>query len=222
MLMPLWWLIFLVLMSTGQILPKGHLFVLFVLLHFLGSCSTGAIPGGIGRSQSMIAPVQSSVRRETTVDSAGGTSSSPIASNISWWHIVVAIGRGVTKSIMKHNTPHAGIIVVKGNPVRLLDCRGRFRQGRGNVGRVQCFVAQRFVARRGVNGRLIRPMIAVSSSGRWMKRRQVRRSRRSRTVLRAGFVAGVDLWSKIRTAPSPRSRSRAAARTPDQRWPRRT
>ena len=198
------------LIATGKILPEGHMLVIgsrtLLLLSLL-------------LLHPMKAPIQ--IRRQATV---GSTSPAPITDVPRKIAIIVAAiatsGRGapprlLTIGVVKDDAAHAGIVVVEGDAVRLLNRRSGFRQGRGEVFRVQRGVrgrSQRFVARRRVDGGLIGAVVArygsigyltdqwntSTNTGCWMKRRQ--ELSRRRCLRRWSFAAAT------------------CAGTMDQRW----
>ena len=148
------------LIATGKILPEGHMLVIgsrtLLLLSLL-------------LLHPMKAPIQ--IRRQATV---GSTSPAPIAD--APWQIAIIVtatsGRGasprlLTIGVVEYDAAHAGIVVVEGDAVRLLNRRSGFRQGRGEVFRVQRGVrgrSQRFVARRRVDGGLIGAVVSRCGS----------------------------------------------------------
>ena len=149
------------LIATGKILPEGHM---LVILHSLGIGSRILL---LLLLRPMKAPIQ--IHRQATVRS---TSPAPITDVPRKIAIIVAAiatsGRGapprlLTIGVVKDDAAHAGIVVVEGDAVRLLNRRSGFRQGRGEVFRVQRGVrgrSQRFVARRRVDGGLVGAVVA--------------------------------------------------------------
>ena len=181
----------------------------------------------------LLQPMKAAIQicRQATVRS---TSPAPIADARNVPRQIVTIvtttsGRGASRLLtvgaVKYDAAHAGIVVVEGDAVRLLNRRSGFRQGRCEVFRVQRGVRGRshcFVARRRVDGGLIGPVVArcgsigyltdqcntSTNTGRRMKRRQ--ELSRRRCLWRRSFAAtavGVN-----------RAVAAATARAPDQRW----